>query len=171
MTVISLYREKAVITVTAVTKRKTVAGLRKQSCTVASIGFVLPTKPAAQPRGAKGPYNPINKEDEYMRKREVGINIRVTETEKRKLELNARRCKLSLSAYLRKLGFGYAVQVLPQKELYQIYKAVSYLENDLDELSKGQIREHLQDIKSKLLEVYLSESQGDDDGSYEDLAD
>ena len=106
-----------------------------------------------------------------MRKREVGINIRVTETEKRKLELNARRCKLSLSAYLRKLGFGYAVQVLPQKELYQIYKAVSYLENDLDELSKGQIREHLQDIKSKLLEVYLSESQGDDDGGYEDLAD
>ena len=57
---------------------------------------MLPTKPAAQPRGAKGPYNPINKEDEYMRKREVGINIRVTETEKKRMELNARRCSLTL---------------------------------------------------------------------------
>ena len=105
-----------------------------------------------------------------MRNRQVGINIRVTETEKRKLTLNARRCNLSLSAYLRKLGFGYEVQVLPQKQLYQIYKAVSYLENDLDDLSKGQISAKLQDIKSKLLEVYLSESQGDDHGSDEDLA-
>ncbi len=98
-----------------------------------------------------------------MRKRETGINIRVTENEKKRMELNAQRCKLSLSEYLRKLGFGYAVQVFPQKELFRIYKAVSYLEKDLDELSKEQIKAELQDIKRKLLEVYLSESQGDDD--------
>ncbi len=48
-----------------------------------------------------------------MRKREAGINIRVTENEKRRMELNARRCRLSLSEYLRRLGFGYAVQVVP----------------------------------------------------------
>ncbi len=106
-----------------------------------------------------------------MRNRTVGINIRVTESEKRKLELNARRCHLSLSAYLRKLGFGYAVQSLPQKEMYQIYKAVSYLESDAGDLSNEQIKAELQDIKRKLLEVYLSESQGDDHGSDEDLAD
>ncbi len=122
-------------------------------------------------RSCSMPYNPIRKEDEFMRKRTVGINVRVTESEKRKLELNARRCHLSLSAYLRKLGFGHAVQTLPQKEMYQIYKAVSYLESGADGLSKGKIKEELQDIKSKLLEVYLSESQGDNDGSDEDLAD
>ena len=105
-----------------------------------------------------------------MRKRQVGINIRVTENEKRKLELNARRCNLSLSAYIRKLGLWHEVQALPQKKLYQIYKSISYLEDDLDVLSKEQIKENLQDIKSKMLEVYLSEAQGDDDGSYEDLA-
>ncbi len=98
-----------------------------------------------------------------MRKREAGINIRVTENEKRRLELNARRCRLSLSEYLRRLGFGYAVQVVPQKELFRIYKAVSYLEKDLDELSKEQIHEKLRDIKAKLLEVYLSVSQEDDE--------
>ena len=101
-----------------------------------------------------------------MRKREARINIRVTENEKRRMELNARRCKLSLSDYLRRLGFGYEVQVIPQKELFRIYKAVSYLENDADGLSKEQIREQLRDIKAKLLEVYLSVSQ-EDDGNYE----
>ena len=101
-----------------------------------------------------------------MRKREAGINIRVTENEKRRMELNARRCKLSLSDYLRRLGFGYEVQVIPQKELFRIYKVVSYLESDADNLSKEQIREKLRDIKAKLLEVYLSVSQ-EDDGNYE----
>ena len=171
MTVISLYREKAVITVTAVTERK--ASYRAEKavlyCNEHRLCVAHKTGGTAE-RGA-GPYNPISKEDDFMRKREFGINVRVTESEKRKLESNARRCHLSLSAYLRKLGFGYVVQTLPQKEMYQIYKAVSYLENDLDGLSKGQIKEELQDIKSKLLEVYLSESQGDDDGSDEDLAD
>lgn len=106
-----------------------------------------------------------------MRKRTVGINVRVTEAEKRRLASNAKRCHLSLSAYLRKLGFGHAVQAFPQKELYQIYKAISYLESGVSGLTEGQIREELQDIKAKLLEVYLSESQGDDHGSDEDLAD
>ena len=101
-----------------------------------------------------------------MRKREAGINIRVTENEKRRMELNARRCKLSLSDYLRRLGFGYEVQVFPQKELFRIYKAVSYLESDADDLSKEQIREQLRDIKAKLLEIYLSVSQ-EDDGNYD----
>lgn len=96
-----------------------------------------------------------------MRKRETGINIRVTENEKRKMELNARRCKLSLSDYLRRLGFGYEVQVIPQKELFRIYKAVNCRESNADDLSKEQIREKLRDIKAKLLEVYLSVSQED----------
>ena len=106
-----------------------------------------------------------------MRKREAGINIRVTENEKRRMEINARRCKLSLSDYLRRLGFGYEVQGIPQKELFHIYKAVSYLESDADDLSKEQIWEQLRDIKAKLLEVYLSVSQEDDDDYEADFDD
>ena len=36
-----------------------------------------------------------------MRKRSVGINVRVSVTEKRKMTLMAKRCGLSLSEYLR----------------------------------------------------------------------
>ena len=42
-----------------------------------------------------------------MRKRSVGINVRVSVTEKRKMTLMAKRCGLSLSAYLRQRALGY----------------------------------------------------------------
>ena len=45
-----------------------------------------------------------------MRQRTTAINIRVTEGEKRKMETAAKKCGLSLSAYLRKLGLGKEVQ-------------------------------------------------------------
>jgi len=45
-----------------------------------------------------------------MRTRTVAINIRVTEGEKRRMESAAKKCGISLSAYLRKLGLGKEVQ-------------------------------------------------------------
>lgn len=42
-----------------------------------------------------------------MRKRSVGINIRVTVTEKKKVTMLARKCGLSLSEYLRQRALGY----------------------------------------------------------------
>ena len=52
-----------------------------------------------------------------MRQRSTAINIRVTDGEKRKMETAAKKCGLSLSAYLRKLGLGKDVQatLLPCK--------------------------------------------------------
>ena len=41
-----------------------------------------------------------------MRKRSVGINVRVSVTEKRKMTLMAKRCGLSLSEYLRQRALG-----------------------------------------------------------------
>ena len=140
MTAILRYREKAVITVTAVTERKGSYRAEKAVLYCNEHRRCVGHKPGGTAERGADPYNPISREDDFMRKREFGINIRVTESEKRKLELNARRCHLSLSAYLRRLGFGYVVQTLPQKEMHQIYKAVSYLENDLAGLSKGQIK-------------------------------
>ena len=40
------------------------------------------------------------------RKRTTAIQVRVTEQEKRKLERQAKRCGLSLSGYLRRVGTG-----------------------------------------------------------------
>ena len=39
-----------------------------------------------------------------MRNRTIGINVRVSENEKKKLQRNAKKSNLNLSSYLRKAG-------------------------------------------------------------------
>ncbi len=106
-----------------------------------------------------------------MRNRSVGIHIRVTENEKRKLSRNARKSHLSLSEYLRKLGTEQEVHSLPQKEFYEIYRAVEALKEDAEFYQPEEISRELQEISQQILNVYLQECGGDDHGCDEDLAD
>ena len=55
-----------------------------------------------------------------MRKRSVGINIRVTVTEKKKVTMLARKCGLSLSEYLRQRALGYEPSGHPPKEVFDV---------------------------------------------------
>ena len=55
-----------------------------------------------------------------MRKRSVGINVRVSVTEKRKMMLMAKRCGLSLSEYLRQRALGYEPGGHPPKEVFDV---------------------------------------------------
>ena len=55
-----------------------------------------------------------------MRKRSVGINVRVSVTEKRKMTLMAKRCGLSLSEYLRQRALGYEPGGHPPKEVFNV---------------------------------------------------
>ena len=55
-----------------------------------------------------------------MRKRSVGINVRVSVTEKRKMTLMAKRCGLSLSEYLRQRVLGYEPGGHPPKEVFDV---------------------------------------------------
>jgi len=55
-----------------------------------------------------------------MRKRSVGINVRVSVTEKRKMTLMAKRCGLSLSEYLRQRALGYELGGHPSKEIFDV---------------------------------------------------
>ena len=55
-----------------------------------------------------------------MRKRSVGINVRVSVTEKRKMTLMAKRCGLSLSEYLRQRALGYEPSNQPPKEVFDV---------------------------------------------------
>ena len=55
-----------------------------------------------------------------MRKRSIGINVRVTVTEKKKVTMLARKCGLSLSEYLRQRALGYEPGVHPPKEVFDI---------------------------------------------------
>ena len=55
-----------------------------------------------------------------MRKRSVGINVRVSVTEKQKMTLMAKRCGLSLSEYLRQRALGYEPGGHPPKEAFDV---------------------------------------------------
>ena len=65
-----------------------------------------------------------------MRKRSVGINVRVSVTEKRKMTLMAKRCGLSLSEYLRQRALGYEPGGHPPKEAFDVL-------DRLDEIAEG----------------------------------
>ena len=55
-----------------------------------------------------------------MRKRSVGINVRVSVTEKKKVTMLARKCALSLSEYLRQRALGYEPGGHPSKEVFDV---------------------------------------------------
>ena len=55
-----------------------------------------------------------------MRKRSLGINVRVSVTEKRKMTLMTKRCGLSLSEYLRQRALGYEPGGHPPKEVFDV---------------------------------------------------
>ncbi len=60
-----------------------------------------------------------------MRKRSVGINVRVSVTEKRKMTLMAKRCGLSLSEYLRQRALGYEPGGHPPKEVFDVLDEIA----------------------------------------------
>ena len=55
-----------------------------------------------------------------MRKRSVGINVRVSVTEKKKVTMLARKCGLSLSEYLRQRALGYEPGGPSPKEVFDV---------------------------------------------------
>ena len=55
-----------------------------------------------------------------MRNRTVGINVRVTVTEKKKVTMLARKCGLSLSEYLRQRALGYEPGGHPPTEVFDV---------------------------------------------------
>ena len=55
-----------------------------------------------------------------MRNRTVGINVLVTVTEKKKVTMLAKKCGLSLSAYLRQRALGYEPGGHPPKEVFDV---------------------------------------------------
>ena len=55
-----------------------------------------------------------------MRNRTVGINVRVTVTEKKRVTMLAKKCGLSLSEYLRQRALGYEPGGQPPKEVFDV---------------------------------------------------
>ena len=68
-----------------------------------------------------------------MRYRKYGVNVRVTPSEKRRMERRASRAGLTLSEYLRKRTLGYCPVFHPPAEFFSV---LTYMENLTDQLGQ-----------------------------------
>ncbi len=62
-----------------------------------------------------------------MRRRSVGINVRVSVTEKKKVTMLAKKCGLSLSEYLRQRALDYEPGGQPPKEVFTVLDKIDEL--------------------------------------------
>ena len=92
------------------------------------------------------------------RKRTVGINIRVTPQEKKRIVRFAKKCRLSVSEYLRQLAEGYTPQLLPGQELYEVLWELQKLQDDYN-------AEKLNQTVGKLTAYLFAEREGASNGN------
>ena len=99
-----------------------------------------------------------------MRNRTVEINVRVNETEKKKLQRNAKRSGLSLSAYLRKTGLNQEIYEIPDKKLQNIYTLICQIKDNLYKIDLDRIDNGMEQVKEKFLEVFNPTKDGGNNG-------
>lgn len=88
-----------------------------------------------------------------MRKRSVGINLRVTPEEKRRMTAAARRCGLSLSEYLRQRAVGYEPRWHPPGQLFAALGALDRLADRLPTRAAQDCRAATDEVRDCLLEA------------------
>ena len=105
-----------------------------------------------------------------MRKRTDEINVRVYPTEKKLIRRKAKKCGMTMSAYLRSLGTDTAVKEAPSENLMLAYQKVLKLHDGLRfDVVMTYYSDALTEIEQLLLKAYRGEE--DADGSNEDMGD
>ena len=104
-----------------------------------------------------------------MRKRTFNINVRVSESEKKRLMRTAKRCGLSLSEYLRKVGLNKKLSEKPNEKLYEVYALVNDLQRDFYTMSNESLEVKINAIEQKLLAVNHTDEDGASGGDNENL--
>ena len=104
-----------------------------------------------------------------MRNRTIGINVRVSESEKKKLQRNAKKSNLNLSSYLRKSGLQKQIYSMPDEELRKIYTGIVELKNEFPYMSNEEIKEKIAKMQSDFLDIYNHKKDGDDNGNNENM--
>ncbi len=97
------------------------------------------------------------------RKRTTAIQVRVTEQEKRKLERQARRCGLSLSGYLRRVGAGKSAAAFPRQRFHTLYQQVNALRNNLATQPIERTAAQLDELAGQILTAYTNGDADDGD--------
>ena len=100
-----------------------------------------------------------------MRNKTTEICIRTNENEKKKLQKNAQKSGLTLSAYLRKVGLKQEIFSIPDKEFYKIYVDICKVKDNIYKLEKEKIEQCLGIIEKNFLKIYNSKNRGDNNGN------
>ncbi len=101
-----------------------------------------------------------------MKEKSTEICIRLNEKDKKKLQKNAQKSGLSLSAYLRKVGLKQEIFSIPDKEFYKIYVDICKVKDNLYKLDLEKIERCLEIIERNFLEIYNAKSGGDVYGNH-----
>ncbi len=104
-----------------------------------------------------------------MRNRTIGINVRVSENEKKKLQRNAKKSKLSLSGYLRKSGLQQKIYEVPDEKIYKIYTGITDLKYQFPYLNNEEVKEKIEQMQSDFLDVYNHKGDDNTDGNNENM--
>lgn len=97
-----------------------------------------------------------------MRQRTCAVQVRVSEKEKQYICRNARRCGLSLSAYLRKCSLGKDVYSAVPPALYRAYSQLLWLQQEWTSMPPDAVEEQLQIIAHAMMQTcFHMEKEGD----------
>ena len=81
----------------------------------------------------------------------MGINVRVSVTEKRKMTLMAKRCGLSLSEYLRQRALGYEPGGHPPKEVFNVLDKLDEIAENCQASAGAKITACADEIRDMLI--------------------
>ena len=97
------------------------------------------------------------------RQRNLGINIRVTPEEKKKIERNAKKSRLSVSEYLRQIAMKVVPKELPAKEIEEsflrINEVIGTVNNMKRQSSDPVTQKFCDDIYADLLRIMVETLQ------------
>ena len=86
-----------------------------------------------------------------MRNGTVGINVRVTVTEKKKVTMLARKCGLSLSEYLRQRALGYEPGGHPPTEVFDVLDKLDEIAENCSAREGAAISVHTDRLRDLLI--------------------
>ena len=90
-----------------------------------------------------------------MRNRTFGINIRVSEKEKKRIENYAKKCRLSVSEYLRQLANGHTPNEIPSDNFYLVSRDLEMMISDYRNRDDDMMAKMLRGCVDELYDIYI----------------
>lgn len=105
-----------------------------------------------------------------MKEKMVQIHFRVTEKEQLAFQLNAQKCGMSLSAYLRTLASGHEPKALPPIQYGELVKVLSDSYNLFYYRKNEEAAQRILYLVRRLTETISPDKGGDKYGNDQDMA-